>query len=320
MNRFLGLAAQAFPLWVVAAGALALASPDSLAWFATTRWLGQSLIVWGLAIIMLGMGLTLSVDDFRGAFRMPRAALLGLAAQYTVMPLSGWAVATVLDLPTPFAVGLILTACCPGGTASNIVTYLARAHVALSVLMTLLSTLAAVVMTPLLTGALAGHLVPVDRAGLFLDTVKVVIIPVVLGVALNHRLPRLVRWVSPGAPLAAALTVALICGSIVAVNAPVIRAQFASIALAVALLHILGFALGYGAARLFRYDRIIARTVSIEVGMQNSGLAVVLARSNFADPLTAVPGAVSSVFHSVIGSMLAAWWRARAARESSNNH
>lgn len=312
MNRLLTWSVQAFPLWVAGAGALALVNPESLAWFATTRWLGQSLIVWSLGLIMLGMGLTLGVEDFRQAFRMPRAALLGLAAQFTIMPLAGWSVATALDLPTPFAVGLILTGCCPGGTASNIVTYLARGHVALSVLMTLLSTLAALVLTPLLTGALAGHLVPVDRTALFLDTLKVVVAPVALGVLLNQRAPRLVRTIVPAAPLAAALAVALICGSIVAVNAPVIRAQFGEIALAVGLLHLLGFGLGYAAARAAGCDAVIARTVSIEVGMQNSGLAVVLARGNFADPLTAVPGAVSSVFHSVIGSILAAWWRHRS--------
>jgi BASS family bile acid:Na+ symporter len=312
MNRLLTASVQAFPLWVVGAGALALIVPESLAWFATTRWLGQSLIVWSLALIMLGMGLTLTVDDFRQAFRMPRTALLGLTAQFTIMPLAGWSVATALDLPTPFAVGLILTGCCPGGTASNIVTYLARGHVALSVLMTLLSTLAALALTPLLTGALAGHLVPVDRAALFLDTLKVVVAPVALGVLLNQRAPRLVRAIAPAAPLAAALAVALICGSIVAVHAPVIRAQFTEIALAVGLLHLTGFGLGYAAAHAAGCAPAIARTVSIEVGMQNSGLAVVLARGNFADPLTAVPGAISSVFHSVIGSVLAAWWRYRS--------
>lgn len=309
IHRLCSGAARAFPLWVAGAALLGLAWPESLAWFASSRWLGQPLIVWSLGLVMLGMGLTLGAEDFRAAFRMPRAALLGLAAQYTIMPLAGWTVATALALPPPLALGLILTACCPGGTASNIVTYLARGQVALSVVMTAASTLAALAMTPLLTAALAGHLVPVDRGALFLDTLKVVIVPVTLGVLLNHRAPRLVRAVSPVAPLVAALAVALICGSIVAVNAALLRAHLASIALAVALLHGLGFALGYLAARLTGHHPVICRTISIEVGMQNSGLAVVLARGNFTDPLAAVPGAVSSVCHSLIGSALAAWWR-----------
>lgn len=311
IQRLLLLATQAFPLWVAGAGLLGWLVPEALAWFATTRWLGQPLIVWGLGWIMLGMGLTLRVEDFREAFRMPRAAALGLAAQYVIMPLAGWSVATALSLPTPLAVGLILTGCCPGGTASNIVTFLARGHVALSVLMTTVSTLAALVMTPWLTGALADHLVPVDRAALFWDTVRVVLLPVTLGVLLNRKLPRVVAAVTPWAPLIAALTVALICGSIVAINAETLQRHIGSIALAVTLLHSLGFGLGYGVARWLRQPIRVSRTISIEVGMQNSGLAVVLARSNFSDSLTAVPGAFSSVFHCLLGSVLAAWWRRR---------
>jgi BASS family bile acid:Na+ symporter len=315
LASFLRLAANAFPLWVLGGGLLALWRPEWFAWFATTRIAGQSLIVWGLGIIMLGMGLTLSWEDFRRVFQLPGAAALGIAAQFIIMPLAGWTVATAFGLSAPLAAGLILTACCPGGTASNIVTYLARANVALSVLMTMCSTMAALVLTPVLTGALAGHLVPVDRWALFLDTCKVILIPVTLGVLLNHFFPRQIRRFEVGFPLIAALTVALICASIVALSAETIKAQAGILLLAVGSLHAAGFALGYVAAKIFRYDVLVRRTISIEVGMQNSGLAVFLARQHFPDPLSAVPGAISSVVHSVFGSLLAGYWRLRSLKE-----
>ena len=155
----LNAATNLFPLWVLLGGVLALVHPPLFTWFSGPA------IVWGLALIMLGMGITLSVDDFKGVARMPRAVALGFVAQYTIMPFAGWAVASALDLPTPFAVGLILVACCPGGTASNVVTYLARANVALSVSMTMCSTFGAIFMTPLLTHWLAGASVPASPRG-----------------------------------------------------------------------------------------------------------------------------------------------------------
>lgn len=296
---------NAFPVWVLAGGVAALFVP---AWF---TWFGGPWIVWGLAVVMLGMGLTLTLEDFRRVFTMPRPVLLGFVAQYTIMPLMGWSVAKLLQLDTPLAVGLILVACCPGGTASNVVTFLAKADVALSVVMTMCSTFAAVIMTPLLTQAFAGALVQVDAWGLFESTAKVVLVPVLLGVLLNRAAPRAVACVLPVAPLVSVLGVTLIVASIIGQNGAAIRTSAGSLLLAVFLLHAGGFALGYAAARVLGYPARTARTVSIEVGMQNSGLGVVLARRHFADPLTAVPCAISSVFHSVIGSALAAWWRWR---------
>jgi BASS family bile acid:Na+ symporter len=242
---------------------------------------------------------------------MPRAVLLGFAAQYTIMPLCGWAIAKLMALDTPFAVGLILVACCPGGTASNVVTYLARANVALSVVMTMVSTFAAVIMTPLLTQLLAGTLVQVDALGLFVSTLQVVIAPVALGVLLNRIAPRAVAASLPIAPLFSVITIALICASIIGQSAQAIRESAGSLLLSVFMLHAAGFALGYLSGLLFRLDTPTVRTVSIEVGMQNSGLGVVLAKRHFSDPLTAVPCAISSVFHSVIGSVLAGLWRLR---------
>lgn len=306
MSRVLALLTNAFPAWVVGLAAIALVEP---AWF---TWFSGPWITWGLAVIMLGMGLTLTFDDFRGITRLPKAVALGFVGQFTFMPLLGWSLGKLFALETPYAVGLILVSCCPGGTASNVVTYLARANVCLSVVMTMVSTFAAVAMTPLLTSWLAGTLVEVDAWGMFRSTVQIVIAPVVIGVLVNRFAPRLVRRVQLGLPLVSVIVIALICASIIGGSATAVQGAAWRLIGAVFGLHAGGFALGYGAARLFGFDPIVARTVSIEVGMQNSGLGVALARKHFADPLTAVPCAISSVFHSVIGSILAGWWRWRS--------
>ncbi|MCZ7618260.1 MAG: bile acid:sodium symporter family protein [Myxococcota bacterium] len=305
MRRALEVLTSLFPVWVLLGAVVALVHPPAVTWFR------GPFIVAGLAVIMLGMGITLSLEDFRRAAAMPRAVGAGLAAQYAVMPLLGAAVAWAFVLPTPLAVGVILVSCCPGGTASNVVSYLARANVALSVLMTMASTFAAVAMTPLLTGWLAGTLVPVDGWGLFRSTVQVVLLPVLTGIALHHATPRLVRAVLPVAPLVSVAAIALICASIIGQSADAFRASGARPVGAVFVLHAGGFGLGYAFARALGYDVSVARTMAIEVGMQNSGLGAVLARRHFADPLTALPAAISATFHSVIGSALAGWWRVR---------
>lgn len=284
-------------------GLLALAHPPLFTWFAGPA------IIWGLAVIMLGMGMTLTVDDFRRVLAMPRAVAVGFVAQYLIMPSLGWSIARAMRLETSLAVGLILVSSCPGGTASNVVTYLARANVALSVLMTMCSTFAAIVMTPLLTRWLAGTLVTVDAWGIFWSTVQVVLLPIVLGLGLNRFAPRLVRAVLPAAPLLSVAAITLIVASIIGQNAARIRESGATLLGAVFLLHAGGFGLGYLFARLLGYEEQIRRTISIEVGMQNSGLGVVLAQRHFPGTAAAVPCAISSVFHSVIGSALAGVWR-----------
>jgi BASS family bile acid:Na+ symporter len=306
MRRTLDLLANAFPVWVVVACGLALVEP---AWFV---WFRGPAIVVGLAVIMLGMGITLSLADFARVATRPAAVAAGFVAQFLIMPLAGWLVAMMAGLETPFAVGIMLVASCPGGTASNVVTYIARADVALSVLMTTCSTLGAVVLTPLLVKLLAGRLVEVDALGLFLSTLQVVVLPVAAGVAINRFLPRVVQSVQPAAPLVSVITIALVCASIVGQNAAAIRTSGLQLLAAVAAVHGLGFGVGYLFAGAFRFDRPVSRTISIEVGMQNSGLGVVLAQKHFsAEPLTAVPCAISSVVHSVMGSLLAGWWRTR---------
>jgi BASS family bile acid:Na+ symporter len=306
MRRLLGLAADAFPLWVLAACGAALVEPGLVTWFR-----GDAIVA-ALAVIMLGMGLTLEPADFARVATRPTAVATGLVAQFTIMPLAGWGVATGFGLETPLAAGLILVACCPGGTASNVVTYLARGDVALSVAMTTCSTLAAVALTPLLTAALAGRLIEVDAGGLVVSTLQVVVLPVAAGVVVNRLAPRAVAAVLPVAPLVSVVAIALVCASIIGQNAASVRAAGLRLVAAVAAVHALGFGVGYLAGRWLGQGPAVARTISIEVGMQNSGLGVVLAQRHFpAEPLAAVPGAISAVVHSVLGSCLAGWWRLR---------
>ncbi len=209
MTGILSRLTSAFPLWVLSAGVAALIRPD---WF---TWFSGPFITVGLGVIMLSMGMTLGFDDFRRVGRERARVLPGVVLQYTVMPALGWGLGYLFALPTPFAVGLVLVSCCPGGTASNVIAYLARADVALSVTLTALSTLLAVLMTPILTALLAGSRVDVPAAGLLLSTVQVVIVPVTAGALLKWRFPRAVDRVLPAAPLVAIVAISLIVGSVV---------------------------------------------------------------------------------------------------------
>jgi BASS family bile acid:Na+ symporter len=314
MQRAAFLLTSAFPLWILLASVLALRVPEAFVWF-SGDW-----ITWGLGLIMLGMGLTLTFDDFRAVLGIPRAGVIGVIAQFVIMPSLGWVVAHLLELDQldpALAAGLILVACCPGGTASNVITYLAGANVALSVLMTTVSTFAAIALTPLLTQWLAGKLVTVDAARLCLDTFKVVVVPVLLGVVLNQRLPRLARRVAPFSPLVSALAIVLIVASIIGQKRELILTAGPRLLAAPALLHLGGFALGYLASRLLRLVESDCRTVAIEVGMQNSGLGSVLATQHFPGTAAPVPCAISAVYHSLMGSLLAGWWRWRDARRAA---
>jgi len=310
-NRIVRLATFAFPVWVVAASLVALYEPGVFTWF------GGDLITWGLSLIMLSMGLTLEVSDFRRVARRPGVIAIGVGLQYLVMPLLGWTVAWAVGLPTPFAVGLILVSCCPGGVASNVISYLAMADVPLSVSLTAVSTSISVIMTPVLTTLYASSRVEVPATGLLLSTLQVVVVPILVGLALRQFAPGLSRTVLPVAPLVAVVLITFIVASIIGSSRAAILDSGLQLVGAVFLLHSLGFLVGYGLARVLSSDVIASRTVSIEVGMQNSGLGVVLAGENFPDPLVAVPSAISSLFHSVIASVLAAVWRATRSRHPS---
>ena len=302
---------NAFPLWVLLGAIVGLTAPAAVTWFK-----GASITV-ALAVTMLGMGLTLELDEFRDAVSKPSQVALGVALQYTIMPILGLVIGRMFPVARPVAVGLILVGCCPGGTASNLVTYLGRANVALSVVLTTASTFLAAFMTPFMTKTLAGTLVPVDAAGLMASTLQVVLLPILGGLTLKRLFPAAVAAVAPFCPLVAVFTVALICSSIIGQSAAAIASAGWTLLLAVACLHCAGFALGYGFSGLLGFPVPDRRTVSIEVGMQNSALGVVLATAHFADPLVAVPCAISATVHSCVGSAVAGAWRLSDKRKSS---
>ena len=305
LNRFTNL----YPLWLVLASLLALWHPPALKWF-SGQW-----IVWAISVVMLGMGFTLTIGDFRRLFRAPGSLALGFLAHYTIMPFTGWLLGRVLNLEPGFAVGLILVASCPSGTASNVVSYLARADVALAVAVTLTSTLLAFVMTPLWCQALAGQYVPVDAVGICLSTLQSVVAPVLIGVLANWRFPSAVSRAARFGPVVSVVAITFITGGIVAQNASAVLANAGRLAVAALFLHVLGFVLGYAVARVLRYPPLTARTVSIEVGMQNGGMAAMLAKKNFPlEPLAAVPAVFSGIIQNLVGSLLAAYWRARPVK------
>jgi len=292
-----------FPVWVLTASLLSLYYPPLFTWFS------GSFITVGLGIIMLGMGITLEWNDFKRIGTIPGKVLLGVALQYTLMPILGYTFGYIFKLPKEYAVGLSLVANCPGGTASNVICYIADLDVALSVTMTSVSTLLAVVMTPFLTLFLVGNRLNVDGFGLFLSTVQVIIVPIALGLALRRWIPNLTKKIIPIMPVIAVLMITLIVASIIGAGKEPIVTSGLTLFTAVFSLHAFGFIFGYVLSRLFKSNDIVAKTISIEVGMQNSGLGVVLARQNFSSPLVAIPSAISSLFHSLIASMLAGIWR-----------
>jgi BASS family bile acid:Na+ symporter len=309
-----------FAILTVLGVALAWLEPSLFTWMTngSIQIGGQPLLSVALGLIMLAMGLTLTFADYRRLTQLPRAVSIGVGLQFVVMPLSGWGIARLMDLEQGLAVGLILVACCPGGTASNIVAYLARGNVALSVAMTMLSTLAAIALTPLLTGELAGAYVEIDRWNLLKNMIAIVLLPVVLGTVLNRLFPRAAAAVSGFLPLVAIVLVILIVGGIVGGAKAQIASHAGELLAATFLLHLLGFGLGFGLSRLLGLSGAEQRTVSIEVGMQNSGLGSGLAKTpafvaQFASAqqaaLAPVPAAISALWHVLIGSLLASWWR-----------
>ncbi|HBP11816.1 MAG TPA: bile acid:sodium symporter family protein [Nitrospinaceae bacterium] len=315
--------ANLFPVWVLTGAGLALWKPETATWF-QPHW-----IPYFLGLIMLSMGLTLSLEDFSRVLKMPKSILLGVGLQYTIMPGLGYALALGFNLPIDFVIGLVLVACCPGGTASNVVCFIARTHVALSVSLTTCSTLLAVLLTPFLTTwwvesislEQTGLKVDVDTLGLLLKTLKVVILPVLLGIFLNHFFHRGVKKVEAYTPFVAVLSIVFIVDFILADKKSAILEIGASLIVAVLLLHLLGFILGYVLSRLLKFTERDAQTVSIEVGMQNSGLATELARSNFpAYGLATVPGAISALTHCILGSIAAGLCRWHNASTRNRDH
>ena len=288
---------------------VALFSCGALMYPPLFTWFQGTLITLGLGGIMLGMGLTLQASDFKQILKQPKWVLVGIGLQFILMPSLGWGLGKVFDLPTFFAVGLILVSCCPGGTASNVIAYLAKANVALSVCMTTVSTLAAILLTPYLTSQLSGSYVNVDAAGLFYSTLKVVLLPILLGVILNRYLPKSTSKILPFAPPVAVLLITLIVASIIGQGKEIILNSGIQLILALLCLHSIGFLFGFLISLGLFKSWSVAKTISIEVGMQNSGLGVVLARENFSNPIVAIPAAISSLIHSLLGSLFVSLFR-----------
>ncbi|CAB1113112.1 unnamed protein product [Ectocarpus sp. CCAP 1310/34] len=303
VKKWCDRATSLFPAWVLGAAAVGMLRPAALSWF------NSGLITAALATTMVCMGMTLTLDDFVAVARRPRPVMAGVAAQYTVMPVLGFLSGRLFNLPPGLAAGVTLVGCCPGGTASNLVTLIANGDVALSVSMTTVSTLLAAVITGPLTKFLVGALVDISAVTLMKATAQVVFLPVAMGLLLNTRAKGITRRLAPYTPLLCVALVAMICGSVVAANSSILLRSGAALVGAVLTLHAGGFAVGYGGMRACGFTEQEARTTSIEVGMQNSALAVVLAQRGLADPLSAIPGAVSATCHSLIGSALAAYWR-----------
>ncbi len=300
-------------LFVVVVSALALLVPPSF------TWISPSAITPMLGIVMFGMGLTLKPSDFKPVLMHPKDIIVGELAQFIVMPSTAWILCKVLQLPTDLALGVVLVGCCPGGTASNVITYLAKGDIALSVGMTAVSTLVAPIVTPALVLLLAGKQVDVDVWGMFMSIVQVVILPIILGFAVNHYFRRFTERIVPLLPMVSTLAIAAIIGIVVSHNAARIVTCSLLVAVAVILHNLFGLALGYGAAHMVGMSRDKRVAISIEVGMQNSGLATSLAATHFAAfPMAAVPGAIFSVWHNFSGSIAAQIFRRIHARKEKH--
>ncbi len=294
-----------FPLWALLTSAAAFIYPDGFIPL-------KPAILPLLSVVMFGMGVTLTLAQFGEVLRQPRLVGLGVILQFGVMPLAAWIIGQALGLAPALLVGLVLVGTCPGGTASNVICYLARGDLALSITLTAISPLLAVLLTLTLTWVYAGERVPVPALEMLLSIAKVVLVPVALGVLLNHWMGPKIRAVQGVFPLISVAAIVLIIAIIVALNQGNLGTVGPAVAAAVVLHNGAGLAAGYWITRMLGYDEVRARTLAIEVGMQNSGLAVALAVKYFS-PAAALPGALFSIWHNLSGSALAAWWSRRPA-------
>ena len=285
---------------VLAAALLALIYPGLL------KQIQPSVINYLLGVVMFGMGLTLNLQDFKIVFIRPKDVLLGCLAQFTVMPLLAWGLVRLFALDEALALGVVLVGCCPGGTASNVITYLAKGDLALSIGMTGVSTLLAPLLTPILTWALAGKSVPVDVVGMLLSIFWVVILPIAVGLVVKWLWPKFTERATDYLPAFSSLVIAFLVAIVIAASAHKLMAGGLLIVVVVILHNLCGLSLGYLIGRLLRLSSAKRRAISIEVGMQNSGLACSLATIHFAAyPLATIPGAIFSVWHNISGAIVA---------------
>ena len=303
MKKICDFIARWMGLLVVIVAAVSLLIPASFSWIDT--WSINPL----LGVIMFGMGLTLSPHDFHIVLSRPKDILIGCLAQFTVMPLLAWGLAWVFALPKELALGVMLVGCCPGGTASNVITYLAKGDLALSVGMTAASTLLAPILTPLLVWLLAGTMVDVDTLGMLQSIVYVVIAPIIVGLLCQSFLPKLTKSVVPYLPAFSSIVIAYVVGIVVSHNADRLLVGGLIVVLVVMMHNLLGLSTGFLIGKLLHIAKPKCVALSIEVGMQNSGLASSLAVLHFAAyPLASVPGAIFSVWHNISGALAAKFY------------
>lgn len=284
-------------IFVVLIGVLGAVRPHLLTWVGPY-------IPWLLGLVMFGMGMTLTVEDFKAVGRRPWEVLIGAVAQFVIMPAVAWALVKVFALPPELAIGVILVGTCPGGTASNVISYLARGEVALSVSMTMASTILAPLVTPTLTWFIAGAWIEVSFLSMMISIAEMVLLPVILGVLFNRYCNKTVTKIMPAMPVVSVLTIILLVGGVVALGAGKLFDVGLMMAGIVVLHNCFGLLLGYGMAKVCHLNSKQARTVSIEVGMQNSGMAASLAVMYF-NPAAAIPGAIFSVWQNISGSIVA---------------
>ena len=301
---------KTFAFWVILFAVLGFFFPDTFKQIAPY-------IVTLLAIIMFGMGLTISVGDFQEVVRRPFDVAIGVFSQFVIMPLLAVVLTMIIPMPPEVAAGVILVGCCPGGTSSNVMTYLSKGDVALSVACTSVTTLAAPIVTPFLVWVFASQYLPVDGWAMFLSIIKVVLVPLALGFALQKLLPGVVKAAVPALPLVSVVGIVMIVSAVVGASKPAI-AQSGLMIFAVVVLHNgLGYLLGFFAARACGLSLAKRKAIAIEVGMQNSGLGAALANAYFS-PVAAVPSAIFSVWHNISGALLANFFSSRTEEEGTN--
>lgn len=308
MKKCCGFLVNNMALFVLLIGVVGAVRPQTLTWVGPY-------VGWLLGVVMFGMGMTLTFQDFKRVLQRPWEVLLGVAAQFLIMPLAAWFLVWLFALPPELAIGVVLVGTCPGGTASNVISYLAKGDVALSVSMTMATTLLAPVVTPTLTWLLAGSWIEVSFTAMMISIAQMVLLPLLLGLTAHHFFERTVERILPVMPVVSVVTIVLLVGGVVALGAESLLDVGLLMAAIVVLHNAFGLVLGYGMARLFRLDSKKARTVSIEVGMQNSGMAASLAVLYFS-PAAAIPGAIFSVWHNISGSIVANYFARRDERKN----
>ncbi|GJH09912.1 bile acid:sodium symporter family protein [Caballeronia novacaledonica] len=300
-----------FPLWAVLVSIAAYCAPSSVTGIAPH-------VTTLLTVIMLSMGVTLSIDDFRRVVTRPAPVIAGIVLHYLVMPLAAWAIAKALRMPPDLTAGMVLVGSVASGTASNVMIYLARGDVALSVTISALSTLVGVFATPLLTRLYVDASIAVDVHGMLMSIVQIVALPIVIGLVVNHLFGKLVRKIEWMLPLVSMVSILLIIAAVVGGTQKSIASVGMVVAVGVVLHNGIGLLGGYWGGRLLGFDEAVCRTLAIEVGMQNSGLAATLGKLYFT-PIAALPGALFSVWHNLSGSMLAGYWAGRPAKGSTRD-